>query len=178
MQHYIMLLLPFPWSWLCHGWQPSQEEDISYFWENSDLTEIIYLPQEMAPYSWTRQSWNNKFSRFARVGIIFIQGPRKCNSKFKSGTVWMFFLLYICIKTFLSIRERILAVGNHLVRKDGKVMIYKLFFKEKDRWELPVLPIEFVWQFLGKNKTMQKNKGKVKLSLSRSSWVEEENKTM
>ena len=82
-----ILLLPFPWSWLCHGWQPSQEEDISYFWENSDLTEIIYLPQEMAPYSWTQQSWNNKFSRFDKVGIIFIQSPRKCNSKFKMKTV-------------------------------------------------------------------------------------------
>ena len=52
----------------------SQNKDISYFWENSDLTEIIYLPPEMAPYSWTHQSWNNKFSRFAKVGIIFIWG--------------------------------------------------------------------------------------------------------
>ena len=52
----------------------SQNKDISYFCENSDLTEIIYLPPEMAPYSWTHQSWNNKFSRFAKVGIIFIWG--------------------------------------------------------------------------------------------------------
>ena len=62
---------------------PSQKEDISYFWENSDLTEIIYLSPEMAPYSWTQQSWNNKFSRFAkvdwRINWKFVTGPIKNN---------------------------------------------------------------------------------------------------
>ena len=68
------LLLSFSWCCLCHGWQPSQKADISYFSENLDLTQIIYLSLEIAPYSWTQQSWNNKFSRFVKVEIVFILG--------------------------------------------------------------------------------------------------------